>query len=78
MNPVEAMELYLFSFPVGPQRGGRPASIINQMFKYTEIFSKEKYVCTIFAVLISLYVNEQLNNFHELMVFTMIVFMNTR
>ena len=40
--------------------------------------SKENYVCKIFAVLISLYVNSGLNGFHELMVFTIIVFMNTR
>ena len=39
---------------------------------------KEKYGCTIFAVLITLYVNLQLNDFHKLMVFTIIVFMNTR
>ena len=39
---------------------------------------KEKYVCTIFAVLISLYANSQLNFFHELMVFTIIVFMNAQ
>ena len=37
---------------------------------------KEKYGCTIFAVLITLYVNSRLNGFHELMVFTIIVFMN--
>ena len=35
--------------------------------------SKEKYVCKIFAVLISLYVNSRLNGFHKLMVFTIIV-----
>ena len=39
--------------------------------------SKEKYACTIFAVLITLYLNSQLNIFHELMVTTIIVFMNT-
>ena len=44
----------------------------------TDNVSKEKYVCTIFAVLISLYLNSQLNGFHELMVFTIIVFMNTQ
>ena len=44
----------------------------------TENVSKEKYVCTIFSVLISLYVDSQLNDFHELMVFTNIVFINTR
>ena len=32
--------------------------------------SKEKYVCTIFAVLITLYINSRLNGFHKLMVFT--------
>ena len=38
----------------------------------------EKYICTIFAVLITLYVNSQLNGFHDLMVFTIIEFQNTR
>ena len=38
--------------------------------------SKEKYAYTIFAVLISFYVNSLLNGFPELMVFTIIVFMN--
>ena len=44
----------------------------------TDNVSKQKYVCTILAVLISLYVNSRLNGFHEQMVFTIIVFMNTR
>ena len=39
---------------------------------------KEKYVCTIFTVLINLYVNSRLNGFHNLMVFTIIVFLNTQ
>ena len=43
----------------------------------TDNVSKEKYACTTFAVLISLYVNSGLNGFHELMVFTIIVSMNT-
>ena len=38
----------------------------------TDNVSKENYVCKIFAVLIILYVNSQLNGFHELMVFTII------
>ena len=41
-----------------------------QKYECTENLSKEKYVCTIFAVLISVYVNSRLNGFHELMVFT--------
>ena len=40
--------------------------------------SKENYVFTIFAVLITLYVNSRLDGSHKLMVFTIIVFMNTR
>ena len=44
----------------------------------TDNVSKEKYVCTIFAVLISFYVNSQLDGFHELIVFTIVVFMNTQ
>ena len=44
----------------------------------TDNVRKEKYVCTIFAVLIILYVNSRLNGFHNLMVFTIIVFLNTR
>ena len=44
----------------------------------TDNLIKWKYVCTIFSVLISLYVNSRLNGFHELMVFTIIVFHNTR
>ena len=39
---------------------------------------KEKYVCTIFALLITLYVNSRLNGFHELVALTIIVFMNTQ
>ena len=39
---------------------------------------KEKYVSTIFAVLITLCVDSPLNGFHDLMVFTIIVFLNTR
>ena len=39
---------------------------------------KENYVYTIFAVLITLYVNSQLNGFHDLVVFTIIAFLNTR
>ena len=44
----------------------------------TENVIKETYVCTIFSVLITLYMNSRLNGFHEVMVFTIIVFMNTR
>ena len=43
--------------------------------EFTENVSKENYACTILAVLINLYVNSQLNGFHELIVFTIIVFM---
>ena len=39
---------------------------------------KDKYVCTIFELLITLYVNSGLNCFHGLMVFTIIVLMNTQ
>ena len=38
---------------------------------------KENYVCTIFTLLITFHVNSQLNGFHNLMVFTIIVFQNT-
>ena len=48
------------------------------IYECTDNRIKEKYVCTIFAVLISLYVNLRLNGFHKLTVFTIIVFMNTQ
>ena len=54
---------------------------IMKMFQRCECTENErieKYVCTIFAVLINLYVNSQLNGFQDLMVFTIIVFLNTR
>ena len=44
----------------------------------TDNVSKEKYVCTIFAVLITFHVNSRLIDFYELIVFTIIVFMNTQ
>ena len=44
----------------------------------TDNANKEKYVCKIFAVLISLYVNSRLNGCHKLIVFTIIIFINTR
>ena len=39
---------------------------------------KEKYFCIMFAVQITLYVSTRLNGFYELIVFTIIVFMNTQ
>ena len=42
----------------------------------TDNVSKENYLCAIFAVLITLYVNSRLNGFHKLMIFTIIVFLN--
>ena len=39
---------------------------------------KEKYICTIFSVLITLYMNSRLCSFHDLMVFMIIVFLNTQ
>ena len=48
------------------------------MCEFTENVSKDKYVCTIFTLLINLYVNSRLHCFHELIIFTIIVFMNTR
>ena len=47
-------------------------------YECTYNVSKENYVCTIFAVLITLYVNSQLNGFHKQMVSMIIVFMNKR
>ena len=44
----------------------------------TDNARKEKYVCKLFAVLITLYVNSRLHGFHDLMVFMIIVFMNTQ
>ena len=38
---------------------------------------KERYVCTIFSVLITLYVDLRLHGFRDLMVFTIIIFLNT-
>ena len=43
----------------------------------TDNLGKDKYVCTIFTILITLYVNSQLNGFHDLTVFTIILFHNT-
>ena len=43
----------------------------------TDNVSKDKYVHKIFSVLITSYVNSRLNGFHELMVYTIIIFMNT-
>ena len=40
--------------------------------------SKDKYVCTIIAVLISLCMNLRINAFHGLMVFTIIVLRNAQ
>ena len=54
---------------------------IMKMFQRCECTENErieKYVCTIFAVLITLYVNSRLNGFQDLMVFTIIVFLNTQ
>ena len=39
---------------------------------------KDKYLCTIFAVLITLYMNSRLHSFRNLMVFEIIVFLNTQ
>ena len=44
----------------------------------TDNAGKEKYVYTIFAVVITLYVNSRLIGFSDLMVLTTTVFMNTR
>ena len=44
----------------------------------TDNMSKEKSVCTIYAVLISLYVNSRLNGFHKLIIFMIIVLMNAQ
>ena len=44
----------------------------------TDNLRKEKYVCTTFAVLITLYVDSRPNGFHDLMFFTIIVFLNTQ
>ena len=43
----------------------------------TEILRKDNYLCTIFTALIVLHVYSRLNGFHNLMVFTVIVFQNT-
>ena len=48
------------------------------MCECTENVRKDKDVCTIFAVLITFYVNLRLNGFYNLMVFTIIVFQNKR
>ena len=44
----------------------------------TDNARKDKYVCTIFSVLITLCVNSQLNYFHYLIVFKIILFLNTQ
>ena len=46
--------------------------------EYTDNVRKEKYICTIFTVLINLYVNSRHNDFHNLMIITIIVFQNTQ
>ena len=79
--------IYTFEVSVEGTEDGKLGVVDNLITYQLEIYpscectynvSKEKYVCTIFAVLISLYVTSQLNGFHELMVFTFILFMNTR
>ena len=44
----------------------------------TDNESKEKYVCTIFTVIIILYIYSWPNSFHNIMVFTIIVLLNTQ
>ena len=44
----------------------------------TDNVSKENYLCAIFAVLITLYVNSRLNGFHKLIIFMIIVLMNAQ
>ena len=51
---------------------------MNYSCEYKYNASKDKYVCTIFSVLINLDVNLRPNGFHKPMVFTIIVFMNTQ
>ena len=43
----------------------------------TENVRKEKYVCTVFTVIINLNLYSRLKGFHDLMVFTIIVFQKT-
>ena len=47
-------------------------------YECTYNMSKEKYACTKFEVLITFYVNSRLDGFYKLMVFTIVVFMNTQ
>ena len=50
----------------------------NNPCECTYNVSKDNYICKIFAVLITLYVNSLINGFHDLIVFTIIVFHNTQ
>ena len=51
-------------------------TISNAMCECTDNVIKENYVCKIFALLISLYVNSRLNGFHKLIFFKIIIFVN--
>ena len=47
----------------------------NQPCECTDNLRIENYLCTIFAVLITFYVNSRLNGFQDIMVFMTIVFL---
>ena len=50
--------------------------LVTSIFEFTDNVRKENYVCTIFTVLIILHIYSRLNGFHNLMVFTIIIFQN--
>ena len=51
---------------------------LTLIFECTDNVRKEKYLCEILTVPITLYVNSWLNGFHDRMVFTIIIFQNTQ
>ena len=52
--------------------------ILAEPCQCTYNVNKENYLCTIFSVLIILYMNSRLNGFQGIMVFTIIIFLNAR
>ena len=84
LKPLELMQ-YLVP-PLELVQGGVKQLLILELItmilwaecECTKNVRKEKYVCTMFTVLINLNVNSRLNGFHNLMVFIIIVFQNTR
>ena len=83
LKPLELMQ-YLVP-PLELVQGGVKQLLILELItmilwaecECTKNVRKEKYVCTIFTVVINFHVNSRLSGFHDLMIFTMIVSKST-